>query len=85
MTRLISGRTEIIGHLGVPTASFKASMVCSACSADRDLDAMVAPTRREAADHAAHPPLLTRLRNRLGAPATMPRKVPTVALLDEAS
>lgn len=85
MTRLVSGRTKIIAHLGVPTESFKAPMVYNPYFADRDLDVMVVPMGCEAEDYAAHLPLLMRLRNCIGALVTMPHKVPTVALLDEAS
>lgn len=85
MTRLISGRTEIIAHLGVPTESFKAPMIYNPFFADRDVDCVVVPMGCEPEDFAAYLPLVFRLRNIRGALITMPHKVSVVDLLDEAS
>ncbi len=85
MTRLISGRTRLIAHLGVPTESFKAPMIYNPYFADRGIDCVVVPMGCEAADFAAFLPLVFRLRNIAGALVTMPHKVSVVGLLDEAS
>lgn len=85
MTRLISGRTRIIAHLGVPTASFTAPMVFNPYFADRDVDVVVVPMGCSAADYPEFLRLVFRLTNIAGALVTMPHKVTTVALLYEAS
>ena len=85
MTRLISGRTRLIAHLGVPTESFKAPMIYNPYFADRDIDVTVMPMGVTAEDFAAFLPLLFRLTNIAGALITMPHKVSVVDLLDEAS
>ena len=85
MTRLISGRTRIIAHLGVPTESFKAPMIYNPWFAECGADVSVTPMGCEAEDFPALLPLLFRLRNIAGALVTMPHKVTVVGLLDEAS
>ncbi len=85
MTRLISGRTRLIAHLGVPTGSFKAPMIYNPYFADRDIDVCVMPMGCEAADFPAFLPLVFRLTNIAGALITMPHKVSVVDLLDEVS
>lgn len=85
MTRLVSGRTRIIAHLGVPTESFKAPMIYNPFFAERDIDCLVVPMGCEAADFATFLPLLFRLRNIAGALVTMPHKVSVVGLLDRVS
>jgi shikimate dehydrogenase len=85
MTRLVSGRTRIIAHLGVPTESFKAPMIYNPYFAEKDIDCLVVPMGCEAADFPAFLPLLFRLRNIAGALVTMPHKVSVVALLDRRS
>jgi shikimate dehydrogenase len=85
MTRLISGRTKVLAHLGVPTESFKAPMIYNPWFAEHDIDCVVVPLGCEAADFAAFLPLLFRQRNVIGALITMPHKISVVDLLDEAS
>lgn len=85
MTQLISGHTRFIAHLGVPTESFRAPMIYNPYFEARDIDVVVVPMGCEAEDYAAFLPLLSRQRNFIGALVTMPHKMTTPALLDEAS
>jgi shikimate dehydrogenase len=82
---MISGRTTMIAHLGYPTESFKAPMIYNPWFERRGIDAVVVPMGVMAEDYAAFLRLLFRLSNIRGALVTMPHKVTTVALLDEAS
>ncbi|MFD1798082.1 shikimate dehydrogenase family protein [Paracoccus aurantiacus] len=82
---MISGHTQLLAHLGVPTESFKAPMVYNPYFNDRGIDAVVMPMGCEPADFAEFLPLVARLRNFAGALITMPHKVSVVGLLDEAS
>jgi shikimate dehydrogenase len=41
--RMITGRTEIIGHLGYPTESFTAPMIYNPWFEHRGIDAVVVP------------------------------------------
>ena len=81
----IRGTTRLIAHLGVPTESFKAPMIYNPWFESRGIDAVVVPMGCEAADYPDFLRLLFRLRNIHGALVTMPHKVATVSLLDEAS
>lgn len=85
MTQLVSGRTRLIAHLGVPTDGFRAPMIYNPYFESRGIDALVMPMGCEPEDYAAFLPLLARQRNFIGALVTMPHKVSTVALLDKAS
>ncbi|KGF70319.1 shikimate dehydrogenase [Hoeflea sp. BAL378] len=82
---MISGTTELIAHLGVPTEAFRAPLIYNPWFEARGIDARVVPMGCESADYAAFLPLLFRLRNIRGGLVTMPHKIATVALLDEAS
>ncbi|MDF1610323.1 shikimate dehydrogenase [Hoeflea sp. YIM 152468] len=82
---MISGTTELIAHLGVPTGSFRAPLIYNPWFEANAIDARVFPMGCEAEDYAALLPLLFRLRNIRGALVTMPHKVATVGLLDEMS
>ena len=81
----IRGTTRLIAHLGVPTEAFKAPMIYNPWFESRGIDAAVVPMGCEAADYPAFLRLLFRLRNIHGALVTMPHKVTTAGLLDEAS
>jgi shikimate dehydrogenase len=81
---MISGTTRLIAHLGVPTDSFRAPLIYNPWFESQGIDARVVPMGCEAEDYPAFLPLLFRLRNIDGALITMPHKVATVALLDEA-
>ena len=82
---MISGTTRLIAHLGVPTESFRAPLIYNPWFESRGIDARVVPMGCEIEDYPAFLPLLFRLRNVAGALVTMPHKVTTVSLLDEAS
>tara|TARA_R110002020_G_scaffold37828_2_gene113972 strand:+ start:2659 stop:3489 length:831 start_codon:yes stop_codon:yes gene_type:complete len=82
---MISGTTELIAHLGVPTEAFRAPLIYNPWFEAKGIDARVVPMGCEAADYAAFLPLLFRLRNIRGALVTMPHKIATVALLNETS
>jgi shikimate 5-dehydrogenase len=82
---MISGRTQIIAHLGYPTESFTAPMIYNPWFDAHAIDAVVMPMGVKAEDYAAFLRPLFRLTNIRGALVTMPHKVTTVDLLDSAS
>ncbi|MFT4243081.1 MAG: shikimate dehydrogenase [Acidovorax sp.] len=82
---MIRGTTSLIAHIGYPTFAFKSPMIYNPYFAQAGVDAVVVPMGCQEPDY---PDLLRsvfRLTNILGALITMPHKVSTVALLDEAS
>ncbi|MCW5611872.1 MAG: ThiF family adenylyltransferase [Rubrivivax sp.] len=81
----ISGRTELIVHLGHPTQGFRSPLIYNPWFAARGIDVVVVPMACRGEDLAALLPALMRLDNVRGALITMPLKVAVVALLDEAS
>ncbi|TCD16693.1 shikimate dehydrogenase family protein [Oricola cellulosilytica] len=82
---MISGRTQIIAHIGVPTESFKSPMIYNPWFEAIGIDTVVVPMGCEAEDYPAFLRLIFKLRNIQGALITMPHKVMTVGLLDKAS
>jgi len=82
---MISGRTEIIAHLGYPTESFTAPMIYNPWFAARGIDAVVVPMGVRAEHYAAFLRPLFSLSNIRGALVTMPHKVTTAGLLDRVS
>jgi len=82
---MITGRTRLIAHLGYPTESFTAPMIYNPWFERNGIDAAVVPLGVRADDYAGFLRLLFRLSNIQGALVTMPHKVATVPLLDEAS
>lgn len=82
---MISGRTQIVAHLGYPTESFTAPMIYNPWFAAHGIDAVVVPLGIRAEDYAAFLRPLFRLSNIRAALVTMPHKVTTVGLLDTAS
>jgi shikimate dehydrogenase len=84
-SRVISGRTELIAHLGYPTESFTAPMIYNPWFAARGIDAVVVPMGVRAEHYAAFLRPLFSLSNLRGALVTMPHKVTTIGLLDEIS
>jgi shikimate dehydrogenase len=80
---MISGRTEIIAHLGYPTESFTAPMIYNPWFAHHGIDAVIVPMGVRAADYAAFLRPLFSLSNIRGALVTMPHKVTTAGLLDD--
>jgi len=82
---MITGKTTLIAHIGYPTASFKAPMIYNPWFERQGIDAVVVPMGVKADDYPVFLRSLFRLTNIRGALVTMPHKVTTVALLDEAS
>lgn len=82
---MISGKTRLIAHLGFPTESFRAPMIYNPYFARHGIDAVVVPMGCKAEDYPDFLRLVCRLSNFHGALVTMPHKVTTMALLDEAS
>jgi shikimate dehydrogenase len=82
---MISGRTTLIAHLGYPTETFTAPMIYNPWFERRGIDAVVMPMGVMTDDYPAFLRSLFRLSNIHGALVTMPHKVTTVGLIDEAS
>ena len=82
---MISGRTEIIAHLGYPTESFTAPMIYNPWFEAHGIDAVVVPMGVKAEDYASFLRPLFRLSNIRGALVTMPHKVTTAGMLDRVS
>lgn len=82
---MISGRTTLIAHLGWPTETFKAPMIYNPWFDDRGIDAVVVPMGVKPETFPAFFESLFTLTNLRGALITMPHKVTTMEMLDEAS
>lgn len=82
---MISGKTKLIAHLGYPTESFRAPMIYNPYFEKHGIDAVVVPMGCRSEDYTEFLRLVFRLSNIHGALVTMPHKVTTMALLDEAS
>ena len=82
---MISGKTTLVAHIGYPTESFRAPFIYNPWFESRGIDAVVVPMGCKADDYPAFLRALSRLTNLRGALVTMPHKVTTVGLLDEAS
>ena len=82
---MISGTTQLIAHLGYPTEAFKAPMIYNPWFEHCGVDAVVVPMGVKANDYPAVLAALARLTNLRGALVTMPHKVTTLALVDEAT
>jgi len=82
---MIDGNTRLIAHIGFPTETFKAPMICNPYFRKHGINAVVVPMGCKAEDYAAFLKLLCRLSNIHGALVTMPHKVSTTAHLDQAS
>jgi shikimate dehydrogenase len=83
--KMIDGKTRLIAHLGFPTESFKAPMIYNPYFAKHGINAFVVPMGSRPEDFSEFFRLLFKLSNIHGALITMPHKVPTVGLLNEAS
>jgi shikimate dehydrogenase len=81
----IRGTTRLIAHIGYPTHTFKAPMIYNPYFEHAQIDAVVVPMGCEAAPYPAFLKAVFSLTNIIGALITMPHKVSTVALLDEAT
>jgi shikimate dehydrogenase len=82
---MIDGKTRLIVHIGYPTESFKSSMIYNPWFAARKINAAVIPMGCKVEDYASFLKLVFRLTNVDGALITMPHKVTTLDLVDEAS
>ncbi|MFT3718044.1 shikimate dehydrogenase family protein [Pseudorhodoferax sp.] len=82
---MITGKTTLIAHLGYPTASFKAPMIYNPWFAHRGIDAVVVPMGVQAEDYAVSLRQIMRFSNLRGALVTMPHKVVTLDMVDEAT
>jgi shikimate dehydrogenase len=82
---VISGKTQLIAHLGYPTEAFKAPMIYNPWFDKNGIDAVVVPMGVPAADYPGVLAALARLTNLRGALVTMPHKVTTLGLVAEAS
>ena len=82
---MISGKTRLIAHIGYPTEAFKAPLIYNPWFESRGIDAVVVPMGVKSGDYPAALAAIRRFTNFHGALVTMPHKVTTVALLDEAS
>jgi shikimate dehydrogenase len=82
---MMDGRTRLIAHIGYPTDSFKSPMIYNPFFEARKINAAVVPMGCKAEDYATFLKLVFRLANIHGALITMPHKVTTLALVDEAS
>lgn len=81
----IDGDTLLVAHVGYPTYSFKAPLIYNPWFERQGINAVVVPMAVTADDYAAVLPGLLRMRNLRGVLVTMPHKVATVRMLDEAS
>jgi shikimate dehydrogenase len=82
---MITGTTSLIAHIGWPTHAFRAPQVYNPYFEHAGIDAVVVPMGCRAEPYPAFLRALFTLENVRGALITMPHKVTTVALLDEAS
>ena len=82
---MISGKTELIAHIGFPTHAFKAPMIYNPYFEHAGIDAVVVPMGCKAEDYPTFLRAVFSLANIRGALITMPHKVTTTGLLDEVS
>jgi len=82
---MIDGATKLIAHIGYPTESFKSPMIYNPYFEKRGINAVVVPMGCKAEDYGAFLKLVFRLSNMHGALITMPHKITTLGLVDEAS
>ena len=82
---MIRGTTRLIAQIGYPTHTFKAPLVYNPYFEHAGIDAVVVPLACEPEPYPALLRAVFSLANIAGALITMPHKVTTVALLDQAS
>jgi shikimate dehydrogenase len=82
---MIRGTTALIAHIGYPTESFKAPMIYNPYFEKAGIDAVVMPMGIQAENYPSFLRELFNVTNIRGALVTMPHKVTTVGLADEAS
>ena len=72
---MITGKTQVIAHIGFPTHSFKAPMIYNPYFEHAGIDVVVVPMDCEAANFPAFLKAVFGLTNIAGALSTMPHKV----------
>lgn len=82
---MIRGTTSLIAHIGYPTQAFKAPMIYNPWFEQQGIDAVVVPMGCRAEHYPDFLRAVFKLSNIRGALITMPHKISTVGLLDEAS
>jgi len=82
---MIRGTTSLIAHIGYPTHAFKSPMIYNPYFEQAHVDAVVVPMGCRAEHYPAFLKSVFTLTNIRGALITMPHKVTTVVLLDEAT
>jgi shikimate dehydrogenase len=82
---MITGDTILIAHLGYPTTTFKAPMIYNPYFDSIGVNAVVMPMGVKAEAYPEVLKALFQLTNIRGALVTMPHKVTTLSLVDEAS
>lgn len=82
---MLSGKTQLIAHIGYPTETFKAPMIYNPWFDAQGIDARVVPMGVKAEDFLTGLPLIMRMSNVRGALITMPHKVTALGLLAEVS
>ncbi|HJU49123.1 MAG TPA: ThiF family adenylyltransferase [Pseudogulbenkiania sp.] len=82
---MISGKTTLIAHLGYPTEAFKAPMIYNPWFEKQGIDAVVVPMGVKPDDYAVFLKSLFKLSNIRGALVTMPHKITTLSLIDDAT
>lgn len=82
---MLSGKTTLIAHLGYPTEAFKAPLIYNPWFEKKGIDAMVVPMGVKAEDYPVSLRQIFKFSNVLGALVTMPHKVTTMTLADEAT
>jgi shikimate dehydrogenase len=82
---MIDGQTRLIAHIGYPTETFKSPMIYNPFFEARKINAVVVPMGCKSEDYASFLRLVFKLSNTHGALITMPHKVTTLALVDQAS
>lgn len=80
---MLNGNSRFIAHLGYPTFTFKAPLICNPYFDAAGIDAQVVPMAVEADAYPAFLRPLFGVRNLAGCLITMPLKVATVGLVDE--
>ncbi len=80
---MITGKTQVIAHLGYPTEAFKAPMIYNPWFEAKGVDAVVVPLGVRPEDYASVLRPLFKVTNLHGALVTMPHKVATTGLVDE--
>jgi len=81
----ISGTTALVAHIGFPTEAFTSPLIYNPWFEQQGIDAVVVPMGCRAEDYPPFLKAVFTLSNIRGALITMPHKVTTAALVDDAS